>query len=53
MEEKGIGRPSTYASTIKTLKSSTRQYVKTEKGSIITTELGPKTKFVLNKYFST
>lgn len=51
MEEKGIGRPSTYASTIKTLKSSSRQYVKSEKGSLVITDLGAKTTYVLNKYF--
>lgn len=51
MEEKGIGRPSTYASTIKTLKSSTRQYVKSEKGLLIVTDLGNRTNFVLDKYF--
>jgi DNA topoisomerase I len=49
MEEKGIGRPSTYASTIKTLQ--TRGYV-TSKGGILTpTEEGARTTFVLNKYF--
>ena len=51
MEEKGIGRPSTYASTIKTLKSSSRQYVKAEKGSLVITDLGSKTTYVLDKYF--
>ena len=49
MEEKGIGRPSTYASTIKTL--LTRGYV-TSKGGVLTpTEEGIKTTFVLEKYF--
>jgi DNA topoisomerase-1 len=49
MEEKGIGRPSTYASTIKTLID--RGYV-TSKGGIITpTETGLRTTLVLNKYF--
>jgi len=49
MEEKGIGRPSTYASTIKTL--ITRKYV-TSKGGVLTpTEEGKKTTFVLEKYF--
>lgn len=51
MEEKGIGRPSTYASTIKTLKSTTRQYVKSEKGVVVATENGSRTSLVLNKYF--
>ena len=49
MEEKGIGRPSTYASTIKTLKD--RKYVASESGLIVTTEQGEKTAIVLNKYF--
>jgi len=49
MEEKGIGRPSTYASTIKTIKQ--RGYVESSKGSIISTEQGKKTAYVLNKYF--
>jgi DNA topoisomerase-1 len=49
MEEKGIGRPSTYASTIKTLLD--RAYV-TSKGGVLTpTENGIRTTFVLNKYF--
>ena len=49
MEEKGIGRPSTYASTIKTIKQ--RGYVESSKGSILSTDQGKKTAFVLNKYF--
>ena len=49
MEEKGIGRPSTYAATIKTLKD--HSYIESEKGLIVSTELGRKTSFVLNKYF--
>lgn len=49
MEEKGIGRPSTYASTIKTLIS--RKYV-TSKGGVLTpTEEGKKTTTVMEKYF--
>lgn len=49
MEEKGIGRPSTYASTIKTLMS--HGYV-TSKGGILTpTETGARTTIVLEKYF--
>ena len=49
MEERGIGRPSTYASTIQTLEK--RHYV-TSKGGILTpTEEGSRTTFVLNKYF--
>lgn len=49
MEEKGIGRPSTYATTIKTL--LTRGYV-TSKGGVLTpTEEGTRTTVVLEKYF--
>lgn len=49
MEEKKIGRPSTYASTIDTLLK--RKYVESNKGSIISTEVGQRTSHVLNKYF--
>lgn len=49
MEEKGIGRPSTYASTIKTLE--TRGYVTSKSGILTPTEVGLRTTFVLNKYF--
>jgi len=38
MERKGIGRPSTYAPTIKTLKE--REYVQVEKGKLQPTSLG-------------
>lgn len=49
MEEEGIGRPSTYASTIKTLLS--RGYV-TSKGGVLTpTDSGKRTTLVLTKYF--
>ncbi len=49
MEEVGIGRPSTYASTIETLRS--RKYV-TDTGGILTiTEQGARTAHVLEKYF--
>ena len=49
MEELGIGRPSTYASTISTLKK--RKYVTEEKGLLIITDQGKKTAHVLDKYF--
>ena len=49
MEEVGIGRPSTYASTISTLKK--RKYVEEEKGILIITDQGKKTAHVLDKYF--
>lgn len=38
MEKKGIGRPSTYAPTVKTLKQ--REYVKLSKGKLFPTPLG-------------
>ncbi|EAZ88454.1 type I DNA topoisomerase [Crocosphaera chwakensis] len=38
MEKKGIGRPSTYAPTVKTLKQ--REYVKLTKGKLLPTPLG-------------
>ena len=49
MEEVGIGRPSTYASTISTLKK--RKYVDEEKGILVITDQGKKTAHVLEKYF--
>ena len=49
MEDKKIGRPSTYASTIATLLK--REYVASKSGSITTTEQGQKTAYVLKKYF--
>lgn len=49
MEEKGVGRPSTYASTIKTL--LTRQYVTSKSGVLTPTESGIRTVTVLKKYF--
>lgn len=50
MEEKGIGRPSTYATTIETLKE--RNYITSNKGQISITDQGILTSIVLNKYFS-
>ena len=49
MEDKKIGRPSTYASTIATLLK--REYVVSKTGFIISTEQGQKTAHVLKKYF--
>lgn len=49
MEEKGIGRPSTYAQTILTLKE--RNYVKLEKKSLIPTEQGTLTSQKLDEFF--
>lgn len=49
MEEKGIGRPSTYSTTIQTLLA--RKYVTSEKGYLVPTEQGILTSNVLNKYF--
>lgn len=49
MEEKKIGRPSTYASTIATLLK--RKYVDSTKGNMISTDVGKRTSYVLNKYF--
>ena len=50
MEEVGIGRPSTYASTIELLKK--RDYVKETKGVLESTDQGKKTAHVLEKYFA-
>ena len=49
MEEKGIGRPSTYASTIKTL--LTRKYVTSTKGVLEPTPNGTKAVETLEVYF--
>ena len=50
MEELGIGRPSTYASTIEILKS--RNYVNSEKGILIPTTQGICTISYLQQYFT-
>lgn len=50
MEEKGIGRPSTYASTIDTIKA--RDYVSVTKGYLSPTEQGILTTDSLQDYFS-
>lgn len=49
MEEKGIGRPSTYSSTIQTILQ--RKYVSSSQGNLTPTEQGTLTSTVLNKYF--
>ncbi len=50
MEEKGIGRPATYAATIMVITS--RQYVTKDGKSLIPTELGRKVTEYLDKFFS-
>lgn len=50
MEELGIGRPSTYAKTMETLKM--RDYVKIEDKKFIPTEIGIETTDKLQEYFS-
>ena len=50
MEEKGIGRPSTYAPIVSTLME--RRYVKKDKKSLVPTDLGKKiTKDIMEEYF--
>ena len=49
MEEVGIGRPSTYASTIEILRK--RKYVEDNNGILVSTDQGKKTAHVLDKYF--
>ncbi len=51
MEEKGIGRPSTYAPTISTILS--RGYVEKEKKNLKPTELGFIIDEIMGEYFST
>jgi DNA topoisomerase-1 len=50
LEDKGIGRPSTYAPIIMTLTG--RNYIQREGGSLIPTELGMLVTDLLVKYFS-
>ena len=50
LEEKGIGRPSTYAPIISTILE--RKYVKKEKKSILPTELGEVVTDIMKKNFS-
>lgn len=50
MEEKGIGRPATYAATIMVL--SAREYVTKDGKSLVPTELGRKVTEYLEKFFS-
>lgn len=50
MEDKGIGRPATYASTIMTLLN--RDYVVKEERNLVPTELGEKVTAYLEKYFA-
>ena len=50
MEDKGIGRPATYAATIMTL--LTREYVVKETKNLVPTELGEKVVEYLEKYFA-
>ena len=49
MEEKGIGRPSTYAPTISTILA--RGYVEREKKALVPTELGNVTTDLMKEYF--
>jgi DNA topoisomerase-1 len=49
LEEKGIGRPSTYAPTIFTLLK--RNYINREKGYFVSTELGVNVDKILVKHF--
>ncbi len=50
MEKLGIGRPSTYATIVDTIKA--RDYVKVEKGAFIPTEQGVVTTHSLQDYFT-
>lgn len=50
LEEKGIGRPSTYAPTITTI--TARGYVTREKKQLVPTELGTVVTDIMTQYFS-
>jgi len=50
LEEKGIGRPSTYAPTITTITS--REYVVKEKGNLMPTDMGFLVTEMMEKYFT-
>lgn len=50
LEEKGIGRPSTYVPTITTLLS--RNYIEREKKTLVGTELGEIVNNILSDYFN-
>lgn len=50
LEQLGIGRPSTYAHIISTLRQ--RDYVRSEKRRFVPTELGMRTSKALTEYFS-
>jgi DNA topoisomerase I len=50
MEELGIGRPSTYAATMETLKA--REYIDNDKKAILVTEKGLQVNDLLVKYFN-
>ena len=51
LEEKGIGRPSTYAAILSTIQD--RNYVKLEQGRIHPTDLGIKVNELLIRHFTT
>ncbi len=51
LEEKGIGRPSTYAPTIETIIN--RGYVARDKKQFVPTKLGEVTNDIMEKHFST
>lgn len=50
MQDTGIGRPSSYAGTIETLKK--REYIRVDKKSVIATDKGLRLDTMLQEYFS-